>query len=433
MEISGRDSWPNEGQHAAMGGAEARVRQEKPQAQDWITMPLLSLLTMFLIVVPAEWISRLAFPRSKTTTLDCTVVDDPKTGVRGIPNCVAWEKQYEESGAIEYRLNSRGHRAGVELGPKEPGTYRIVMVGSSIAEGLRVPREQSLAALLPKELSRETGRKVSLYNEGMIYGTPRRVDLAFKEALDAEPDMIFWPVTPWDMEHAALADAPWAKLAAGAQNATAEARDPDRAQWQPDGTPGETIFGRLRNDWQLAVDTLDRARMIIVLRHYLYKSQTQYVRSFLMQGEGGQFMRAKLSPSTKSRLGEFDRYAGDFMTRARRAGVPVVVTVVPHGAEATMISMGKWPTGSDPFALGDEVRSIVERHGGIYVDILHRFQSIPNPERYFLAVDGHPTAEGYRVLTTLLDKGLTGGAVPALRACGESGVRRFESSSERAK
>jgi hypothetical protein len=83
-----------------------------------------------------------------------------------------------------------------------------------------------------------------------------------------------------------------------------------------------------------------------------------------------------------------------------------------------MISMNEWPPGYDPFKLDNELRSIIERHGGIYVDILPDLRAIPNPERGFYRVEGHPNALGHALISNLLAKGLTGGAVPALAVVG---------------
>jgi len=78
--------------------------------------------------------------------------------------------------------------------------------------------------------------------------------------------------------------------------------------------------------------------------------------------------------------------------------------------------MGEWPKGYDPFKLDNELRSIIVRHGGSYVDVLPDFVTIPNPHWGFFPIDGHPNAEGHATITRLLANALTDGAVPALRA-----------------
>jgi len=76
----------------------------------------------------------------------------------------------------------------MECGLKPPGTYRIVMLGSSQAAGVHVQRGRHLMeGVAAAELSRQTGRKVELYNEGMWARYPHVLDLSFNEVLAAQP------------------------------------------------------------------------------------------------------------------------------------------------------------------------------------------------------------------------------------------------------
>jgi hypothetical protein len=49
---------------------------------------------------------------------------------------------------------------------------------------------------------------------------------------------------------------------------------------------------------------------------------------------------------------------------------------------------------------------MIERHSGTYIDILPDFRPIPNPEKYYFPVDGHPDADGHAFLSKLVAKGL---------------------------
>jgi hypothetical protein len=156
---------------------------------------------------------------------------------------------------------------------------------------------------------------------------------------------------------------------------------------------------------------------VILLQHVLYKSQSQYVKSYLRRGDDDTgFLQAHLSPQWQSYLQAFDADAARVEAQAKTAGVPLVVVLVPNRAQAAMISMGEWPAGYDPYKLDDELRSIIVSHGGIYADILPGFRTIPNPEQYYFPVDGHPNAEGHAIIANLLAKALTNASVPALSA-----------------
>ena len=81
-----------------------------------------------------------------------------------------------------------------------------------------------------------------------------------------------------------------------------------------------------------------------------------------------------------------------------------------------MISMSSWPPGYDPYKLGEELRTIITRHGGTYIDILPDYRNIMNPERGYYPMDGHPNVEGSAMIAKMLAKELTNGAIPALQA-----------------
>src|ERR1700678_787935 len=128
--------------------------EAKLPRRDWLLLPMLSVLTICFLLAGTEITARQLF-QVKPGIRACVVMNDP-LGQHGVPNSVCREKEAETS-PIEYRFNSCGHRAEMECGPKPDGSYRIVMTGSSVAMGLRVVREETIAALLPAELSRRTG------------------------------------------------------------------------------------------------------------------------------------------------------------------------------------------------------------------------------------------------------------------------------------
>ena len=389
---------------SALKAGPESTQEPKLPSRDWIILPLLSLLTICFLAVSTESIARLVFSESKTGVGSCIVKDDPSTGARGIPNSVCWEKN-PESQWIEYRFNSCGHRAGMECGPKPPDTFRIVMIGSSIALGERVQREKTFAALLPAELSRETGKKVELYNESMGWGFSHSTTLRFNSVLGANPDMILWILAPMDIERTSLvlptADLdPYASLSLRAK---AWRRAKDELAANSIAVVASNIFGRTRT--------------ALLLRHFLYKSQSQYLKASLVAPDTNMgYLKSELSEEWKTRLIAFDADAGVIEGQAKTAGVPFVATFLPERAQAAMISRGDWPAGYDPCNLDTEIGSIITRHGGTYVDILPAFRNIPNPEQYYLPVDGHPDAGAHAIFARLLAGELANGAVPELQA-----------------
>jgi hypothetical protein len=383
----------------------AAIEQEEPlPRRDWVILPLISMLTIVLIFGATELISRRMFAASRTGYERCMVLDDPETGARGIPNSVCWEKA-PESPWIEYQFNSCGHRAGMACGPKPAGSYRIVVIGSSVALGQRVQREESFAALLPQELMRRTGRTVELYNEAMGFSFSHSTTLRFRDVLAARPDLILWVLTPLDLSRGADV-VPKGNLDPGA------GLDFTKRNWR-----------RLRAAFASksmeagGAELFSNTKTAYMLQHYLYESQSETLEStFRASDDETGYLRAVPSTDWQGFLGQFESDAEDIEQQAKAAGIPIVVTLVPGRAQAAMISLGEWPTAFDPYRLDGELQSIVVSGGGSYIDILPDFRSVPNPERLYFPMDGHPNVEGNATISSMLARELTSGAIPALRA-----------------
>ncbi len=379
------------------GCAEAKLRR-----RDWLLLPGLSLLTICLLAGSVELFGHKMFARISTVGENCLVVTDVSNGSRGIPNCVIWEK-IPEGKPTEYRFNSSGYRNDVNFGPKSPGTYRIVIVGTSVAAGFRVPREQTIAALLPAELSRRTGRKVEVYNEALPWRTPRTISRNFDEALAGNADMILWIVSPLD-----IASPSWlvGKYEARSVN-------PQDGMWYFIKTAVDT------ESFKASIATiLGHTRTATLLKEFLYESPSQYVQSSLMGADyKKEFLQSESTAEWDRELKEFDSSAASIAGQARKAGIPLVVVLVPDRTQAALISMtGEWPKGFDPYKVGHEVSSIIASHGGTYIDILSEFRTVPNPQRGYYALDGHPNAFGHAMIARFLADKLADVDIPALSA-----------------
>jgi hypothetical protein len=372
------------------------TNEAKLPPSDWIVLPLVSLLTICLLAGSVELIAHRLFKASKASLNDCLVMNDITTGVRAMPNSVCHEKTSEESQPIEYKFDECGYRSGTRCEPKPPGVYRVVVTGSSIAMGERVSFQQSIAALLPVELSAQTGLKVQLYDEAMAWGFARSTALHFKDVLDAKPDLILWILTPGDVKDASFT-----------------------IPSPPPPTPKEPAFGVVKRVLGSTAGGLREPRSAMtMLRYLLYKSESgdQYLTSYLQgpEAEAG-FLRATPTPMWNVFLANLDSYAAEIERRATMAGIPFAAVLLPNRAQAAMLSMGKWPTGYNPYVLDDELRAIIVSHGGIYISVLQGFRGIPDLEQYYFPVDGHPFAPAHAIFAKLIAKQLISGAVPALR------------------
>jgi hypothetical protein len=397
------------------------VKEPNLQRRDWLLLPALSLLTICFMAVSAELLSRWLYPVTQVGFQNCFATNDPTGDAAVKPNGVCWEQTSESTLKAEYRFNRRGHRAGTELNPKPPGVYRIVLIGSSFTQGLFVPREKTFAALLPEELSMETGRRVEVYNEatgGRFRGGPFPTQNSaqhFDEVLAAQPDLVLWVITPDDVmnagskENADFHDR--GALQQDPPSATGSVRP--RSFWNKfaaaiaEGTLGE----RLRSRWE-------ETRTSIVLKHLLIASESQdeYIQSYLRNGENANSLKTEPDAKWQMQLQYFDAELAEIVGLAKNAGVPLIAVFVPNRPQAAMISKGDWPAGYDPFRLKNEVRDNVVNHGGHFIDILPDYRGVPSPEQDYFPVDGHPDADGQEIIFRFLAKELTSGAVQELKA-----------------
>jgi hypothetical protein len=284
------------------------------------------------------------------------------------------------------------------------------MIGSSVAFGSRVHGERTFATLLPREIQQQTRRKVELYNEGIYaWGAPHVVALHFHEVLPTKPDLILEILTPWDIENATITSPPTNPALPGFMGMTRY-----RIKEALANKSLANAFPEIR---EALNDLLTSTGPGYMLQHFLYKSQSQYVNSHLIGADDTVgFLKAVPSPVWERRLQQFDSEAAHMEAQATAAGVPFVAVLIPNRAQAAMISMGKWPDGYDPYKLDNELRAIITRHGGIYIDILPGYRALPNPEEDYFPVDGHPNASGHAIISGMLAKALTNGSIPALKA-----------------
>ena len=332
--------------------------------------------------------------------MDCLVLTDPSTGVRAIPNSVCRVKR-DECPLVEYRFNSCGHRTGMECGQKSPDSYRIVLIGSSMAEGLGVAREQTFASLLPEELTRRSGRKIEVYNTAVQLASPRALDLQFNRALALQPDMILWTGTIWDFSNVDLVtlhrikrnDADLGYL-----------WDSIVSTFHSQGFAAAAETGVV----QLVVAAIDN-RTQLMIRHYSYMSPTLYMRAALKSDLEVEYLSSTPNVDAQNHIRQFDGYAAHIASQARAAGVPLVVIMLPTQSQAVMISAHEWPAGFSPYKSSEHVRSVVESNGGVFLDILPDFRSILDGGSYFYPVDNHLNSAGHRILTTMLAEALMRG------------------------
>ena len=316
---------------------------------------------------------------------DCMELEDHKTGVRGRPNTTCTDK-IREGPYAEYHMNACGYRSAV-CGAKAAGAYRIVLLGSSYTMGSRISYEKSYAARLTKELNRSLGRPVEVDNRGIVWGTPKSLYLRMDDALNAQPDMILWTMTPLDVE-------------------AADSTNPDHSFDPPAETKRLSLLAHVlavarkrspiqmaKNQWDRTSHDLSDTASIYMLRDKISQSRYQFLRSALYREKTG-FLEKNQSPHWEHGWHEFNHYCGEIAKAARAAGIPLVITVLPDRAYAAVLSAGKWPDDLDPYLFARRVKATAKSHGAVYIDILPEFASLPAAESCYYPVDTHLNERG---------------------------------------
>jgi hypothetical protein len=276
------------------------------------------------------------------------------------------------------------------------------MLGTSTAMGLGITQEKTFAALLPIELSQLTGRKVELYNEGLTPNHPELIARWFNQALEPKPDLILWVVTPYDVQ--VSEGGPEVEPEA---NADAVAKTIFLLKNRPQG---ESMLDAMRSVWTAY------SRTAVLLRHTLYKSQSQFLRSYLMGDAVSGYLKTEPSELWQKRLKLFDGYAASIGAQAKAAGVPLVMVQLPSRAQVIMAASGDRPDGYDPYAMDRELKAIVTSHGGTYLDALPAYRAIYDVDQVFQQADEHPNSEGHGLIARELAGQLSDGAIPELKA-----------------
>lgn len=345
--------------------------------RDYILLPLLSLLTIVLLFAGTEITTRVFWSAEDR---GYCMYFDPVVGPHGKPDCVSIVKIPEAPAAVIQRYNHCGYRSEASCGPKTPGTYRIAVLGSSIAEGYMIPYEQTLASEMATSLRQAWPRNVELENLAAEACPPIYSYRHLNEALKLKPDAVLLVLNPWDLEQSV---------------------DPKLMAMRDDPKPitrAPAPVIRLSLLQQLQVWTHD-TRAMLVAQHYLLQNRDIFLKLYIMAGgDHTAFVHYPFTPAWRERFNVTDILLGEMAQRLHGAGVEFVVVAVPERAQVLMLHQHNLPPGIDPFAFTREMSLIARKHGILFVDGLKALSQVSDPEKLFYVVDGHATPAAHRIL-----------------------------------
>lgn len=163
----------------------------------------LSLASLLLALLAAELLVRLLDAAPEVAVIRkgrFQLSRNPRIGYEPIPNL---DYAGQELSFYDYqgKSNSLGYRDVEHAAAKPPGVYRIVVLGDSVAAGLRVERfEDTFPAVLQK-LLRARGLNAEVINLSVSgYNTRQEVETLKDRGLRFDPDLVLLAYTLNDRE-----------------------------------------------------------------------------------------------------------------------------------------------------------------------------------------------------------------------------------------
>ena len=364
--------------------------------RDFVLLPLISLLTVILLVGAAEIGARLMWPEQKADS--CLAVHG-ELGYRARPNCVSHTKA-AEGPWVENHYNECGLLSPYSCRTPPPNALRLAAVGSSIGFTYLVPWQKSWQGLTAAKLGGLCGRTIDYQNFAGLYNM-NEAAMRAPEAVAARPAAAVMFLDSTD-----LFQSPPLNFSLD-EKAHADRITPPRTGWPT----WSDIWYNLQIR-QLKSDS----RAAMVAEHYLFESGRSYLDLYLLNSDKADFMRAPLSAAWRGRLAVLDKDLGYVTDQFRTQNVPLLVIYVPQEAQAEVISGMKADT-VDPYLINRAIAQIVQRHGATFIDASPQFAHTRNPLSYYYAVDGHLSEKGNALMADLVEQGLVGGAIPLLGGC----------------
>jgi hypothetical protein len=333
----------------------------------WL-LPLLSAMTLLVMLAGAEVVARFSWPEQGAN--DCRV-PDRALGFRYRPGCSSRMKSAEGPWYTN-DYNACGYRSAAACGRVPTGTRRIALIGSSISEGYFVEYPNSIAARLEADLTGMCGAPVEVQNLAAIGYNGRRLVLRMEEALTLQPAAILLVVAPFDF------------------------LDQDRED--PDQNPTDVTAAQPPGEHALAQRLFEMAkysRALTTARSLLFANNPSlYAGLYLHNGDKADFLRPPFTAAWQERLRRFDLLMSKLAERAHAADIPFMLSFVPNQAEVSLAAAPSVYPMVDPEALPNALAAIAERHGVRFVDNLKALQRVPRPGSLYYQVDGHPSGRG---------------------------------------
>jgi hypothetical protein len=314
--------------------------------------------------------------------------------------CVSAPIKFWEGPWMTYAYNACGYRTREPCAAPPPGVRRVAVLGTSIAYGWYVPYEDTFAARASEALKAACGRPVEFQNlsepsAGVDKPLWHHVQDQFRAALALHPDAIITILSSSDLS-----------LYQGPISGPPSPPPPIRAA----STSGWTAQWRAFSE-KIAT----RSIALMALRTFTFRNSAVYMQNYLASPNAS-FLEPTLDARWRMRVGVAESVLGPLEARARAAGIPFIVFYFPNYGQAIAAASPELNRTLGPYALQTSIRQIVERHGGIFVDLTPSIARTRDLyQDYFISLD-HPDGAGHGLIARGVVSGLEA-AAPAFAAC----------------
>ena len=353
------------------------IREARLPRRDFAILPLLSVFTCLFLFAASEGVARILDPANDD---DSCRTSDATIGFTNRPNCSSRLKTATGPWVIN-RYNECGYRTKESCRPQPNGSTRIVLLGSSVAEGFYVDYDNTFAARAARNLTQKWGRPVEIQNLGREQCFPlcsfHRVD----EAIALKPDLVILAVNPHDLQYATQSDV--------------EHRY-EPIPMPPKGEPVNPpdVVSRRFPHLPTGAAITQGSRILTLVLDTIYRDPSAHLRIFLSSGGDHTYLESKFSPSWETHLNAFGSLVGEMAQRFNNKSIPFALLMIPSTPMASALSVPNLPAGVDPYALNKRMKSIAVNHGMEFIDTLDIFRRTPGSNASFYMVDGHLNADG---------------------------------------
>jgi hypothetical protein len=350
----------------------------KMHRRDLIILPVVSLLTVIGLWAGAESLCRVIWPEQDE---DPCMAFDPVIGYHARPGCTTLTKA-AEGPWVEENWTSCGTRAPAVCERRDSHAARVVTMGTSTSWGSLVPLHQTWFMRAASELRSRCGRGFEVQATG---GTPDLYESAARlpSILQLRPDAVVMVVTPFDLA----------------------TRTSDSFSAVLVGNPRAEVPTLQRRREQLR-ELVTSSRALLIVEHLLYQNADLYVSNYLLGGDRVDYLRQPFSPMWRKRFEFVDAAFGYMADQLQSAGVPFLVILAPHEAQAELAAGASRPPNVDPFALGATLADIAARHHIRFVDATRSYAGVEEPQSTYYRVNGHFNAAGHAILGSVAAEAL---------------------------